>query len=322
MTPLRGFAVRALVAGWALGACSPAAPLVEAHPEPTGDTSPEFEAAHLFTFALLADPHIWGAAEHTARLEHAVSWLNEQAEPRRIELSFVLGDITWGRGVEEGVAALDALQMPYIPVLGDNEIQTGEEADWEGWWEHRFAALPGEVHGFSKAHTPVWHPGLEVDAWFQNFRFEHRGVWFFNLDWAIREFGFLRGEMADLHDVPGGTFPWLRDALAAVPTEAEGSVVLMSHHPMHLSPGGFDLVQLDQVTSLLDAHAPKVRASFAGHYHINYTEWIEAGGYEVVVTDAVFERGLTVRLVEVWTTPEGYALVQEEVVLPWPPEAD
>ena len=45
----------------------------------------ETELSYQFTIAILADPHVSGTPEHTARLEDAITWINEHAEDRQID---------------------------------------------------------------------------------------------------------------------------------------------------------------------------------------------------------------------------------------------
>ena len=71
-------------------------------PEDSGShiSEPEF----VFSIAILADPHISGSAEHSARLNQAIEWINEHHESRQIELVPVLGDVGWETGLSEHYA--------------------------------------------------------------------------------------------------------------------------------------------------------------------------------------------------------------------------
>ena len=63
--------------------------------EPADDTQISTDPGpltHQFSFAIIADPHIAGPEDHEARLETAVTWINEQAESKDIQLVLVLGD--------------------------------------------------------------------------------------------------------------------------------------------------------------------------------------------------------------------------------------
>ena len=85
-----------------------------------------------FSFVVLADPHIDGDAERKAKFETAINWIINNKADRDIELVFVLGDIAWGRSrdgrnLKISKVMLDRLKdagIAYIPIIGDNEIQT------------------------------------------------------------------------------------------------------------------------------------------------------------------------------------------------------
>lgn len=86
-----------------------------------------------FSFAIIADPHIDGDVNHEANLENAINWLISNKNEKHIELVFVLGDIAWGdsrgnrnlRIAKETLDHLNHAGIPYIPVIGDNEIHDG-----------------------------------------------------------------------------------------------------------------------------------------------------------------------------------------------------
>ena len=74
-------------------------------------------------------------------------------------------------------------------------------------------------------------------SWFQNVRFEHRGLTFVGLDWVTRAEGFVESEMADLHDFEGGTFRFLAAEIDGLETNDTEDVLLFSHHPMIVGCG-------------------------------------------------------------------------------------
>jgi len=139
-------------------------------PEDTDTGEPALE--HQFSFAILADPHIVGNPDHAARLTAAVEWINGEAQGRSIELVFVLGDIAWGNGFGAARDMLDDLSMPYLPLTGDNEIQVGNEEDYDTAWaphylavapEHRLAVLIEREDGqFAEAGRVVADPLEEL----------------------------------------------------------------------------------------------------------------------------------------------------------------
>ncbi len=293
-----------------------AASALLACPTPPGDEPPTEptpgEPVHVFSFAVLADPHVTNDGEHLDRLLTAVDWLGEEAAERQIELVLVVGDVAWGDGMEVARSALDELPVPYVPLIGDNEIQVGQEEEYDAVFGPRFDGLEPSFGGFERAATPVWNPQHEQDSWFQNLTFEHKGVTFVGLDWAHRTTGSLVGESAELYDFEGGTWrhfvAWLDDLPDDGPAE---DVVLASHHPMHFSPGAFSSDELDRIMAVTGPLTDRVFANFAGHYHFDAFEYAPDGSYEVIVTDATWDDEITVRVVEVWSDTVRFEYRQE-----------
>lgn len=278
-----------------------------------GDAAPPTLA---FRFAVLADPHVYAdASENLDRLQRAVAWIEAEREARDLRLVLVVGDSAWGEGLAPARAALDALTIPYVPINGDNEVQSGWEEAYATTFADHYQRLAGELDGFVLAPVEVENPEVGVTSWFHNLAFDYGGLHFVGLDWASRVMNPILGEMGYLHDFPGGTFPFFAEALAARAGGAREHVVLFSHIPMHLSPGGFDLDQLAQVTAVTAPLADVVWADLAGHYHGNGEETVPDAGYDLHVTDAVWDDELSVRLVEVWTDGEGFRPTTEVVVI-------
>ena len=101
----------------------------------------------LFSFVVLADPHIAGPVEHEERLEKAVDWINASAEERGIDLVLVVGDIGWSTGLERSRELLDALEVTYVPLIGDNEVQTDFEEQYTEVYASQFERLEDELDG-------------------------------------------------------------------------------------------------------------------------------------------------------------------------------
>ena len=262
----------------------------------TGE-APPYEP--LFGFAVLADPHLYGSAENDARAEAAVAWINEHAAERDIELVLIVGDIAWNTGIETAPALLGALEMPWVPITGDNEIQSEDQQAFFEAFEPQWQALSSQLEGFTYVLMPVDNPEHEIQSWFDQQVFTHRGVTFIGLDWCSRIVGGLFGEMADLHDFEGGTLPWFEGVLAELEAPAGDSVVMYSHHPMHLSPGAFDLDEMATLEALIAPYGDAVYANFGGHYHDDGESGPESGLWEAYVTDATWDDENRVRVVAV-----------------------
>lgn len=279
--------------------------------EPAGDEPP---LVPLFSFAVLADTHIVNDAEREARLAAAVQWIDAQDHDPPIEVVLVLGDIGWGGGLPRAKERLDELTMPYVPLIGDNEIQDGDDGTFATVFEPRYQALASELAAFRRAPVPVTHPASPDPAWLENAAFEHRGVRFYALDWCVRGTLGVMGEFGDLNDFAGGTFPWLADALPAPAGALPGSIVLASHIPPFL--GLFDQPEMNALEALFAPLGDAVYATIAGHLHGNLT--MDGPGHPALVTDAVFEDDVTVRRFVVLGNGVRFAYVDELVVVPFP----
>ena len=276
------------------------------------DTEDTSEAmSPLFSFAVIADPHISNTPDHEARLEEAVNWINQQDPP--IALVLLVGDVGWGTaGLGRAREILDALAPPYVPLIGDNEVHAGEEALFQETFASQHEALSTTLETWEKAPNPAWHPELEEEVYLQNLSFEHKGVRFIGLDLAVRGVSGSLGELGNLNDYPGGTWPWLEAALEDANERRRGSIVLASHIPLML--GAFDLEGLGRVEATLMPHQDQLHADYAGHLHIDYSE--QEHGFELHVIDALWDDEKTLRVVEVSGNSESIAYTQVPVILP------
>ncbi len=281
-------------------------------PTDTGDLVP---LEHVFSFVVLADPHLYGTADHDARAVAAVDWINANADAYGLELVLLVGDIAWNTGTDTAPALFGELEIPWVPVTGDNEIQSDDELALYEAFEPQWRALTDEIEGFSFPSMPVDNPEYDQQSWFTNLVFEYLGVTFVGLDWCTRYVGGVYGEMADLHDFEGGTWHFLEQVLTGLDEPARESVVLYSHHPMHLSPGAFDLDEMAAIEGLIEPYGDLVYASFAGHYHMDGEETLESELYDVYVTDAVWDDDNTLRLVHVSGNGKRFEYTHEKVTV-------
>ncbi|MFV1957996.1 MAG: metallophosphoesterase [Planctomycetota bacterium] len=268
----------------------------------------------LFSFVVLADPHVSWAPDAAQRLEACIDWIEANRDARAIEVVLVVGDLgTPGKAKQ----VLDGLDVPWVPVIGDNVIQGGGEATFDATFEPQYDALATDFPTFVRSPTPV--PNGAGDAFYlQNFSFDHGGVHFIGLDWCTRTIGGATAEQADLHDFPGGTLPFLAADLAACPKDRLENVVLLSHHPMHDvldGAGSFSPGELDAVEATTAPYADHVVADFAGHYHFAWKDRENAGGFEVFVSDAVWDDDATLRLVTVLDDGTRLQYAQEVVTV-------
>lgn len=261
-----------------------------------------------FAFAVLADPHITTDAAREARLAQLVRWLNVEAPSRRIELVLVVGDLGWREGVETARALLGALEVPWVPLLGDNEVVYGSEDAFEQVFGPQLEALGSVVGGLRRAPRPVRLAVPDRDASLQNFGFTWRGVRFVGLDWASRQEGNVASEMGELHDVPGGSLEWLAGEISGHP-EARG-FVLASHIPMHGVL--FDAREMQAVATALEPRRTDILVNVAGHMHLNYED-VVAPLYDVWVTAATWSHTKAIRIVRIEPERDGIGVSQELV---------
>jgi len=278
----------------------------------------------LYSFAVIADPHACSDGVNRERLADCVEWVNANAEANTIELVFVVGDIAWG-GVDriEGTKAiLDGLEVPYLPLIGDNELHGGDEENFGIVFGPHYDQVGGILENWNRAPTPSWNPETEEMSWFHNFSFDHRGVHFMGLDWCTRFLEGIAGEQADLHDFAGGTWPWFTQDIEACDKEIANNIVMLTHHPMHVAPivpveaGAFSVAELDVIESFTSLYGDNVYANLAGHYHIWWHEIRRPGQYEIFITKATHLAENTLRLVTVLSDGTAFSYQHTPVVVP------
>jgi hypothetical protein len=271
----------------------------------------------MFSFAIIADPHISGNPDNRAKFETAVDWIIGNRESKDIELTFVLGDIAWGgtkgnRNLAAAKKILDRLNnngITYIPVIGDNEVQFGCEKEFQEVFGPHFNALSGTLDNWRKAPAPV--DGMYL----QNFSFDYKSCHFVCPDFNSRKAG---GQGGELHDFAGGSWPWFKDNIKRCPKLKNESIVIMTHIGMFHT--GFEFAdrfvfsesEMDKIKSFLNDYKDNVDSNYAGHLHLNWyvPVWsvLFVPLYHVRVTDETWSRlqwpesrepGLTVMWVQV-----------------------
>ena len=192
-----------------------------ARPGDSGDAIPEPE--HVFTYAIVADPHVVDDGAHAERLSTAVAAINALPPEQSPELVFILGDIAWGNGWSSAYVALDALRAPWIPVLGDNPIQAGEETGFEDTFSSHLDRLGAQLP-LIRANVPSPGPMESPLAPECPARLEGRAVVALDLNTRPSP---PDGVSSQTLDLPGGTLPFLSDALETTPDGPEDRVVLL-----------------------------------------------------------------------------------------------
>jgi len=228
-----------------------------------------------FSFVIIADPHIDGNEDHRAKLEKAVDCIIAYRESYNIELVFVVGDIAWG-GSAEGShldiakTILDDLNdagIPYLPLIGDNEVQSGFEEEFDIVFSEQYQYLAGFLNNWQRAPTPV------SGKYLQNFSFDHKFCHFACADFASREAGDEGGE---LHDFAGGSWPWIKDDISHCLKTAQENIVIATHIGMFRTGVEtadqylFSKSEMNEIKSFITGYRNYVDTNYSGHVHQNW----------------------------------------------------
>ncbi|MHC4629178.1 MAG: metallophosphoesterase family protein, partial [Planctomycetota bacterium] len=181
-----------------------------------------------FSFAVIADPHINDSADHKEKLTTAVNWIIANRADEQIELVFIAGDIAWGgprakRNLVVARGILDRLsraKIPYVPIIGDNEVQGRCEKEFEDTFRKQYVRLARVVADWRKAPSPV------NGKYLQNFSFNYKGCHFVCCDFNSRRAGNEGGE---LHDFAGGSWPWFKNDIDTCQKDKKENIVVVTH---------------------------------------------------------------------------------------------
>lgn len=122
----------------------------------------------------------------------------------------------------------------------------------------------------------------------------------------------------ELHDFPGGSWPWFKNDIEVCPKAKKENIVIMTHIGMFRT--GFEFadqhlfseVQMNEIKQFLQNYREYVDSNYAGHIHQNWNMVVWSGFflpiYYVRVTDETWydtewpesnDQELTVRVVQV-----------------------
>jgi hypothetical protein len=247
-----------------------------------------------FGFAVIADPHIDGSVGHLPKFEAVIDWCIEHRVDKNIKMAWIVGDIAWGPGnLAIAKAALDELNeagIPYIPVMGDNEVQSGYENEFATVFAPQYEYLASEATDFVNFQKQAPPPPPNDGCNLQNFVFEYEGCRFVGLDVASRVQG---DESGDLHQFAGGTLDWMSEHIPSYHEQLNG-LNIFSHMGMFRT--GIPIADQylftdDDMTIIKNLIVPcrlYVAANYSGHIHQNWSAqvyyWIWKL-YKAYVTD-------------------------------------
>jgi hypothetical protein len=271
--------------------------------------------SHRFSMAIVADPHVTGPGEHEDRLNAAVDWILANASSRDIQLVAVLGDICWGSGFDIAHTSLDRLNMPWVPIMGDNVVVAGESSIFYDTFDAQLNQLETQLTNFERQPAPVYNPEMDEDNWLQNIAFDHEGVRFLGADLNSREDHPLWSETPDLHDFEGGTWPWLTAQLDQLEGRPSDSVILLSHMPLFEGGGSLTADEADTVVEAFYPRRDALWANLAGHLHWSASDIWTRAGIEVHVTDATWDDENTIRMIDVSGNGMRFVYEHELVVI-------
>lgn len=274
---------------------------------------------HSYSFVHLTDTHIGeGIADYgtegyideppvgdvgysAERLRKAVNWINKHADSLRIKFVIVSGDLTDSGERSEYRKAkeiLDALKIPYIPMIGNHDMwpyTLAHEAPnpsgdsllnevFKSTFEKLQQTFPSWDNG-TRLHR-VWNPVSQNFNYLQNYSFRYNKQTFIMSDWGTRipAKDELRGvgPLAETHRFKDGTFDWIDKQLAE--STADENVLIFSHHP--LTPFirnwfSFPDKAYKTIARMFLPHKNKVAYWFSGHYHRDSHSGITAKGKRI-----------------------------------------
>ncbi len=299
-------------------------------------------ATYAFTFVHLTDIHIGegqgdygtpgylndtmpvGDVGYSAiRLRRAINWINENASENNIEFVVVTGDITDSgerSEFEKAKEILDALEVPYVPTIGNHDIwpyvRFEDEAEY-AYGDSVMADVFKETYDKAANFfdnwddgtrlTRVYNPESEQYHYHQNFSFSHKGVGFlafdFNPRYHVRKDEPGIGAEARLNDFPGGTYEWLLNTIATHPSRSDKNLILMTHQPPHRDIAalinGLPLLDYDKMSRDLLQFRESLGLWLAGHVHrnMNYSVRTIGSGMKIInvretAANKEFENGL------------------------------
>ena len=258
-----------------------------------------------FSIALMADIHYHNDSiqvDCLKRLVDAVSWINSNRIKENIQLVGVLGDIAWDADiyVQNAKDALDKLEIPYVPIIGNNVICVWKEGEREfnRIFGPQYEYLAKILEGWEKAQLPVLDPETNKQLYLQNFAFNFHGLRIICSDWNARkkkDDPLMIKHHAHMYDFKGGSWEFFQRQIVQ---EAErkgkkaNNILMWAHHPLHISPL-YPLIKMNLmaftpelfkiIANFIYQYREHLGLDFAGHYHYPWHEYVPEGGYGIYI---------------------------------------
>lgn len=279
------------------------------------------------------------------RLLKSVLWINDHHIEKNIKFVIVSGDITDSgerSEFDKAKSILDRLEIPYVPLLGNHDAWPYVRYQEEAWsangdsvmnvvFEDTFDTLSNFFSNYNDTarKQATYNPESRKSHYFNNFWYEYDGDYYVFLDFNPRVHVFVQepgiSAAAHLMDFDGGTFPWLINTLATLPSRGR-DVFITSHHPVSKDfftiVNGFDPIENDKLSRGVFPYRNRIVLWMSGHIH-RYEDYIFStyDGYnicKVVETDANKEwKDGQFRIVNVYHSPSLPTALQEDVSALW-----
>lgn len=195
-----------------------------------------------FSFAVIADPHIDGDPDHEAKFRTAVAAVIDT------------------KGIRNTAG------IPYVPIIGDNEVQAGCEAEFDTVFspQYTYLSTAAGIENWQKASVPI------NSMYLQNFSFDYKQCHFTCADFASRIPGDEGGE---LHDFEGGTWRWFKSDIENAPTLKGENINVITHIGMLdlVEKYLFSSSELNTIKGFIQPYKDNVDSNYAGHIHQNFT---------------------------------------------------
>ena len=98
-------------------------------------------------------------------------------------------------------------------------------------------------------------------------------------------------------------------------SERLNSTLFITHIPMTV--GSFNAEQMDAFEVMLAPYTDRIYANFAGHLHVNVDEPDLERGYDLYITNAVWDDTITIRLLDVYQNADRVHFEQELIEFEW-----